>query len=48
MELAMQIITIDEKLSNTVQGLKEFNSNFLVITLAKNLKQLVSLMPAIK
>ena len=48
MELAMQIISNDKTVRNdTVQDLKEFNSQFLA-TQAKKGEQLVSMMPAIK
>ena len=48
MELAMQIISSDKTIrSNTVQDLKEFNSQPLT-TQAKKEEKLVSKMPAIK
>ena len=47
MELAMQIISNDKPLKNdTIQDLKEFNSQFLT-TQAKKGEQLVSMMPDI-
>ena len=48
MDLAMYIISNDKTVSSdTVQGLKEFNSQSLA-TQGKKLEQLVSMMPAIK
>ena len=48
MELAMQIIFNSETVRNdTIQDLKEFNSQFLS-TRAKKGEQLISMMPAIK
>ena len=48
MELALQIISTDKTVrSNTVQGLKDFNTQSLA-TKAKKGKNLVSMMPAIK
>ena len=48
MELAMKIISIDQTVrSNTIQDLKEFNSQSLT-TQAKKGEQLVSMMPAFK
>ena len=48
MELAMQLISTDQTVRNdTIQDLKEFNSQFLS-TRSKKGEQLVSMMPAIK
>ena len=48
MELAMQLISSDNKVRNdTIEDLKEFNSQSLA-TQAKKGEQLVSMMPAIK
>ena len=48
MELAIQILSNDQTVkSNTVEGLQDFNSQSLSIQ-AKQGKQLVSMMPAIK
>ena len=47
-DLAMQIISTDKTVrGDTIEDLKEFNSQFL-ITRAKKREQLVSMMPAIK
>ena len=47
MELAMHFVSNDKAVSDTVQDLKDFNSQFLA-TQAKKRKQLASLMPDIK
>ena len=48
MELAMQLISTDQKVrDNTIQDLKDFNQQSLS-TQAKKGEQLVSMMPAIK
>ena len=48
MELAMQIISIDEKVRNdTIEDIKEFNSQSLLTRAAKG-EHIVSLLPAFK
>ena len=47
MELAIQIISNDKTINDTIQDLKDFNSQSLT-TQAKKGEQLVSMVPAIK